>query len=104
MRFKAFNARYRLLAPFSKLRRTEERLTEDCLLILQCVEEEHMKSPLLTQSEVSTSWVIGKRHIFLSEGKYMAIIKKWQIHCQSHLFIKNWQQTPTPRGREKAKR
>uniref|UniRef100_A0A8D8VKQ4 Myosin-I heavy chain n=1 Tax=Cacopsylla melanoneura TaxID=428564 RepID=A0A8D8VKQ4_9HEMI len=68
MRFKAFNARYRLLAPFHKLRRTEDRLTEDCLLILQCVEEEHMKSPLLTQSEVSTSWVIGKRHIFLSEG------------------------------------
>lgn len=63
MRFKAFNARYRLLAPFSKLRRSEEKTTEDCRLILQCLDENHnLKQPV---SQVSTSWAFGKRHIFL---------------------------------------
>jgi hypothetical protein len=36
MRFKAFNVRYRLLAPFKKLRRQEEKALEDCQLILSC--------------------------------------------------------------------
>ncbi|KAJ8935958.1 hypothetical protein NQ318_015793 [Aromia moschata] len=64
MRFKAFNARYRLLAPFAKLHRTEEKVTDDCHLILQHVLDSISKQP----SFVSTSWALGKRHIFLSEG------------------------------------
>lgn len=65
MRFKAFNARYRLLAPFSRLHRTEEKVTDDCHLILQTVVETISKQ---TNMLVSTSWALGKRHIFLSEG------------------------------------
>lgn len=65
MRFKAFNARYRLLAPFNRLHRTEEKVTEDCHLILQTVVEATAKQQ---NAFVSTSWAMGKRHIFLSEG------------------------------------
>lgn len=62
MRFKAFNSRYRLLAPFARLHRTEDKVTDDCLLILQQVID------VATKSNLSTSWALGKRHIFLSEG------------------------------------
>ncbi|XP_022252773.1 myosin-51-like isoform X2 [Limulus polyphemus] len=34
MRFKAFSNRYRLLAPFKKLHRNEEKIVEDCLYLL----------------------------------------------------------------------
>ncbi|CAH0390290.1 unnamed protein product, partial [Bemisia tabaci] len=66
MRFKAFNSRYRLLAPFTQLRRSEEGAIEDCQLILHRLEEKQQLKQL--QSEVSVSWAFGKRHIFLSEG------------------------------------
>lgn len=62
MRFKAFNTRYRLLAPFKQLRRAEEQAAEDTRLILQNAQQ--MKSKF----SASTSWAMGKRHIFLSEG------------------------------------
>ncbi|XP_046478520.1 unconventional myosin-Va isoform X1 [Neodiprion pinetum] len=62
MRFKAFNTRYRLLAPFKQLRRAEEQAAEDTRLILQNAQQ--MKSKF----SASTSWALGKRHIFLSEG------------------------------------
>jgi len=62
MRFKAFNARYRLIAPFKQLRRAEEQAVEDTKLILQNAQQ--LKSKL----GASTSWALGKRHIFLSEG------------------------------------
>jgi hypothetical protein len=62
MRFKAFNARYRLIAPFKQLRRSEEQAIEDTRLILQNAQQ--LKSSL----NASTSWALGKRHIFLSEG------------------------------------
>lgn len=65
MRFKAFNTRYRCLAPFARLHRIEEKVTEDCLLILQTVVDAIAKQQ---NSLVSTSWALGKRHIFLSEG------------------------------------
>lgn len=65
MRFKAFNSRYRLLAPFSLLHRTEDKVMEDCHLILQCVVDLIAKQH---NTVVSTSWALGKRHIFLSEG------------------------------------
>ncbi|CAH1367105.1 unconventional myosin-Ia isoform X2 [Tenebrio molitor] len=65
MRFKAFNARYRLLAPFARLHRTDEKVTDDCHLILQYVVDLISKQH---NTLVSTSWALGKRHIFLSEG------------------------------------
>ncbi|KAK9736482.1 Myosin head (motor domain) [Popillia japonica] len=65
MRFKAFNSRYRLLAPFTRLQRTEEKVMEDCHVILQHVVDLISKEQ---NTAVSTSWALGKRHIFLSEG------------------------------------
>lgn len=65
MRFKAFNSRYRLLAPFARLHRTEDKVMDDCHLILQYVVELISKQQ---NTFVSTSWALGKRHIFLSEG------------------------------------
>ncbi|XP_030768013.1 unconventional myosin-IXa isoform X2 [Sitophilus oryzae] len=66
MRFKAFNSRYRLLAPFTELNRTEEKVTDDCRVILQYTVDLLTKREI--NSSVSTSWALGKRHIFLSEG------------------------------------
>ncbi|XP_050306303.1 myosin-VIIa isoform X2 [Anthonomus grandis grandis] len=66
MRYKAFNSRYRLLAPLSALSRTEEKVTEDCKTILQYATDLLAKREAV--SPVSTSWALGKRHIFLSEG------------------------------------
>ncbi|XP_046994484.1 myosin-I heavy chain [Schistocerca americana] len=68
MRFKAFNARYRLLAPFRKLRRVDDKATEDCQLILQSFQQALEEQPKTQPCAVSTSWALGKRHIFLSEG------------------------------------
>lgn len=65
MRFKAFNTRYRLLAPFCRLHRIEDKVMDDCHLILQCVVDVIAKQH---NTVVSTSWALGKRHIFLSEG------------------------------------
>lgn len=65
MRFKAFNTRYRLLAPFARLQRTEEKVMDDCNLILEHVVD------LMTKHQnvvIGTSWAIGKRHIFLGES------------------------------------
>lgn len=62
MRFKAFNSRYRLIAPFKQLRRAEEQAVEDTKLILQNAQQTKSKFG------ASTSWALGKRHIFLSEG------------------------------------
>ena len=63
MKFKVFNARYRLLAPFCKVRIIEERAIEDTRLILQHIEQKYDLKQL--QSEISMSWAFGKRHIFL---------------------------------------
>ena len=75
MRFKAFNARYRLLAPFRRLRRSEDRVLEDCHTILQSFAMAQQGSAEMngtnktgtdnTGTTVSTSWATGKRHIFL---------------------------------------
>ncbi|XP_017068583.2 LOW QUALITY PROTEIN: unconventional myosin-IXb [Drosophila eugracilis] len=64
MRFKQFNARYRMLAPFRLLRRSEDKALEDCQLILQYAMEQ---TPVLDGS-VTLAWAPGKRHVFLSEG------------------------------------
>jgi dachs protein len=65
MRFKAFNLRYRLLAPFRKLRRADDKAMDDCQLILQCLQHAMEEQPKLRQCAVSNSWALGKRHIFL---------------------------------------
>ncbi|XP_064106085.1 unconventional myosin-IXb-like isoform X2 [Macrobrachium nipponense] len=66
MRFKTFNMRYRLLAPFKKLRRIEDKTVDDCKLIL----EYFVRSleDISKSSTVAIQWALGKRHIFLSEG------------------------------------
>ncbi|XP_060535628.1 unconventional myosin-IXa [Cylas formicarius] len=66
MRFKAFSSRYRLLVPSTKLQRCEEKIIEDCCLILQHAVESTVKKTV--GGAVSTRWAMGKRHIFLSEG------------------------------------
>lgn len=63
MRFKTFNMRYRLLAPFKKLRRVEDKTVDDCKLVLEYFVrslEDVNKS-----STVAIQWALGKRHIFL---------------------------------------
>ncbi|GFY45184.1 unconventional myosin-Vb [Trichonephila inaurata madagascariensis] len=65
MRFKAFNIRYRLIAPFKKLKRTDDKSVEDCKLILECF---MAVTENCRVSNASTAWAMGKRHIFLSEG------------------------------------
>lgn len=63
MRFKTFNLRYRLLVPFKKLRRAEDKTVEDCKLIL----EYFVRSleDVNKTSTVAIQWALGKRHIFL---------------------------------------
>ena len=74
MRFKAFNARYKMLAPFKRLKRSDDKALDDCGLILQAFQQQaadiclggggaFVKLP--KDSNVSTSWSLGKRHIFL---------------------------------------
>lgn len=64
MRFKHFTGRYRMLAPFRMLRRSDDKALDDCKLILQIA----MDTPPDIQGTVTLSWAPGKRHVFLSEG------------------------------------
>ncbi|CAL4058834.1 unnamed protein product [Meganyctiphanes norvegica] len=66
MRFKTFNVRFRLLAPFKKLRRIEDKAVEDCKFILEFFVRALEDIP--KTSPVAIQWALGKRHIFLSEG------------------------------------
>ncbi|KAK2714712.1 hypothetical protein QYM36_009062, partial [Artemia franciscana] len=66
MRFKAFNSRYRLLAPFKRLKRSEDSALDDCQLILEGFKTAMPALPPL--GHATTSWSLGKRHIFLSEA------------------------------------
>ncbi|ODM93382.1 Unconventional myosin-Va [Orchesella cincta] len=68
MRFKAFNARYRSLALFHQLSRTDDRAIEDCQVILECFENSIDGCTRERLGHISISWAVGKRHIFLSEG------------------------------------
>ncbi|TRY68528.1 hypothetical protein TCAL_13103 [Tigriopus californicus] len=67
MRFKAFNARYRVLARFNQLYRADEKAVDDCEIILDCYVRElrAMAPDTLPQN---TSWAHGRKHVFLSEG------------------------------------
>ncbi|EDW02923.1 myosin-1 isoform X2 [Drosophila grimshawi] len=66
MRFKQFNARYRMLAPFRLLRRIEDKALEDCQLILQYAMG--IEQPPVLDGSVTLAWAPGKRHVFISEG------------------------------------
>ncbi|XP_017854595.1 unconventional myosin-IXa isoform X3 [Drosophila busckii] len=66
MRFKQFNARYRMLAPFKLLRRSEDKAQEDCQVILQYALD--MEHPPVLDGSVTLAWAPGKRHVFISEG------------------------------------
>ena len=78
MRFKAFNARYRMLAnPITRLSRVEEKAVEDCEIILDCYsralkqqqqEEEDEADCHVTGSSNNKDWAHGRKHVFLSEG------------------------------------
>ena len=66
MRFKAFNSRYRMLAkPMSILRRSDEKVVEDCELILDCYSQ---VAKVLPESGNNRDWAHGRKHIYLSEG------------------------------------
>ena len=65
MRFKAFNSRYRLLAPSKLLRRTDDKAVDDCRTILDSFSATLLPS-IDRQENVSTGWALGKRHIFLT--------------------------------------
>ncbi|XP_060869911.1 unconventional myosin-IXa isoform X2 [Metopolophium dirhodum] len=95
MRYKAFNLRYKMLAPFNKLLRTDDRATEDCHLILKCIEDKIDTK----QSEVSMSWAFGKRHVFLSEGVRQHLEKlRWQTHHNAAVLIQcTWRSWRTRR-------
>jgi len=81
MRYKAFNLRYKMLAPFDKLLRTDDRATEDCHLILKCIEDKIDTK----QSEVSMSWAFGKRHVFLRWifASHMFYVRASHVSSQS---------------------
>lgn len=92
MRFKAFNARYKLLAPFHKLRRADDKATEDCQLILQSLQQIIEEQPKIQLCAVSTSWALGKRHIFLSEGarQQLEMLRSETRHRASVLIQSTW--------------
>jgi len=60
MRFKAFIARFRVLAGRSLPRRIEDSLPDECATILH-----YLQTTFEKPSQVSTGWAVGKRHIFL---------------------------------------
>lgn len=63
MRFKQFFSRYMMIVPFRSLHRCEDKIVDNCKLILDCA----MGSPFVVDT-VILSFAHGKRHIFLSEG------------------------------------
>lgn len=65
IKFSAFNRRYRLLAPFKSLERTDVKAVLDCQLILEYFTEA-LKNVKLSNAAVN--WSLGNNHIFLSEN------------------------------------
>ncbi|XP_065342455.1 unconventional myosin-IXb isoform X1 [Cloeon dipterum] len=97
MRFKVFNARYRLLAPFKRLRRSDDRVLEDSHTILQSFalaqqSDQAKESSACSTSSVSTSWATGKRHIFLSEGARQQLeeMRNSKRHDSAVLIQSTW--------------
>jgi dachs protein len=70
MRFKAFNARYKVLAhPMRILHRTDEKAVDDCELILDCYSR-NLKDLERPNDKYTNNrdWAHGRKHVFLSEG------------------------------------
>merc|ERR1719205_333645 len=71
MRFKAFNARYKMLSkPIGKLHRTDEKTVEDCEIILDSyslLAKDAFEDTNETKAN-NKDWAHGRKHIFLSEG------------------------------------
>lgn len=73
MRFKAFNARYRLIAHSARLNRPEEaaanpnKAVEDCEAILDAYSGQLKLLPRKSLPR-NTQWAHGRKHVFLSEG------------------------------------
>jgi len=67
MRLKAFNSRYRLLAPFHELSRTEEQAAEDSSRILHSFQQALLEAEESGNGlgHPSMGWTVGKRHVFL---------------------------------------
>ena len=100
MRFKNFNARYRMLAAIRSLSRSDELALADCKAIL-----EYLKEPLNfvepDSGSVSMEWALGRKHIFLSEGIRQRLEKlrselrnkcavKIQAYWRGYFAAKRW--------------
>lgn len=62
-RFKQFLNRYKILAPLHLQTRTEDKILDDCKVILSFILEKPQE-----HENAILSWAPGKKHIFLSEG------------------------------------
>ena len=80
MRFKVFNSRYRVLAPFRQLKRNDDKSLDDCKLILACLSEQ-LDKKIYKLPNVSFKYDFGKRHIFL---RYVEWVRK-----NEHSLFKN---------------
>ncbi|KAH8028346.1 hypothetical protein MRX96_000085 [Rhipicephalus microplus] len=89
MRFKAFNVRYRLLAPFKILKKTDDKAVGDCKLIL-----EHFSQTIanVKLSNATVNWALGKRHIFLSENarQQLELLREARRHAAALLIQAVW--------------
>ncbi|KAL5281767.1 Myo20 family protein [Megaselia abdita] len=96
MRFKQFNSRYRMIAPFNGLNRLEEKSQENNGVILQYALGTKSAKMLEEFSNISLNYAMGKRHIFLSEGIRQHLEKlRSEIRNKSASLIqsvwRNWQ-------------
>ncbi|CAN8008343.1 unnamed protein product [Ixodes pacificus] len=89
MRFKAFNVRYRCLAPFNTLKRTEDKAVGDCKLILEYFSQAIENVKL---SNAAVNWALGKRHIFLSENgrQQLEMLREGRRHAAAVLIQAVW--------------
>ncbi|XP_077491338.1 unconventional myosin-IXb-like dachs isoform X2 [Amblyomma americanum] len=89
MRFKAFNMRYRLLAPFKVLKKTEDKAVGDCKLILEYFSQAIENIKL---SNAAVNWALGKRHIFLSENarQQLELLREARRHAAAVLIQAVW--------------
>ncbi|XP_049273650.1 unconventional myosin-Vb-like [Rhipicephalus sanguineus] len=89
MRFKAFNVRYRLLAPFKILKKTEDKAIGDCKLILEYFSQTIDNVKL---SNAAVNWALGKRHIFLSENarQQLELLREARRHAAALLIQAVW--------------
>lgn len=92
LRFRAFNSRYRCLAPQKLLTRCEEKVLEDCKTILEHFMETVRRQQPEVNSEASIAYSYGKRHIFLSEyaRQQMDQLRNQRRHQSATLIQATW--------------